>query len=214
MSDNSKGGMLVTPQELFDKLSSYEKSMTNVCEIKARCACYHSCSQKQTAEVLDFDKVKEKYCSAKKMQNPLKSVDAVCVKGDGSLFFFVEKKSWTQFFRWNSSCNEQSIQDASDNFSFQKKYDDSVQICRGISECECCLTNDNHAFLFLTDVENEGGIQSFAANLAALATTASVLESKAVGQSNSQLERLSCDKKRYVFCKDFDGFVAPVPLKR
>jgi hypothetical protein len=198
----------MSPSCIVKEILSYNEVYSDVCKLKSVCTSFQSCSSKSTTTVVNFDKVKEKYCEANRIHPKLKSVDAICAKQDDSLFLFVEKKSWSQYFK-HQALEQNDIMQQSSNFGFQRKYEDSVKICCNICCSKDLFTDENHAFVFLTDENFENPVQSIMGNLNILAATSSIEFAKiwASEASNNQLKTVLCQKRFVRYCKNFDSFI-------
>lgn len=198
----------MTPSDIVNCILSYKNATSDVCRLKSVCTSFFSCAQKSKIPVVDFDEVKDAYCLANRIHPKRKSVDAICAKRDDSLLLFVEKKSWSQYFAHQPLDQNHIIQQSSD-FCFQKKYEDSINICCAICQQSDLFTEGNHAFVFLTDENLSDPLKNLTGNLNILGTTSSVENAKiwASGASYAQLKTVSCDKRFVKYCKDFDSFV-------
>lgn len=183
-----------------------------MCSLKSICTEFHSCTTKSATTIIDFDVIKNAYCKQHAIQPYWKSVDGVCTKKDNSLFLFIEKKSWTQFFQNQKDLNSTKIVDQSLKFSLQKKYEHSVNICENIIEQRNIFSNENHGFVFFTDIpSNASPIEILNYKLHLLGSTASYVSNEKIIQAQNaskiQIEEVVCSKRFYKHCKDFDEFI-------
>lgn len=199
----------MTPSSIVQRIFSYKNAISNVCSLKSVCTSFSACGQKSKISVVDFDEVKDAYCQTCGIHPKLKSVDAICAKQDGSLLLFVEKKSWSQYFA-HQPLDRNHIMQQTSEFCFQKKYEDSVNICCAICQQVDLFTEENHAFVFLTDEDLSDPVKNLVGNLNILGVSSSIESAKiwAGDASYHQLETVSCKKRFVRYCKDFDSFVS------
>lgn len=200
------------PCRIYNFLKTYKNCESDMCSLKSVCTEYHSCSSKSTTKVIDFDVIKNEYCKQHAIQPNWKSVDGVCAKKDNSLFLFVEKKSWTQFFLNQKDSSDINIVDQSLKFGLEEKYEKSVTICENIIGQGNIFTNDNHAFIFFTDIpSNANSIEVLNYKLNLLGLTASYVSNEKIIQAQNaskiQMEKVVCSKRFYKFCRNFDKFI-------
>lgn len=195
------------PSEIYNALLAFKKVESDLCSLKSQCTSFSTCGTKSTTKVIDFDEVKNEYCRNNAISPLWKSVDGVCAKQNDSLFLFIEKKSWSQFFRHQEHSKERIIKQAND-FSLNEKYEKSIEICSNIVGQTNLFTEDNHAFLFFSDINPDTSpLTAFQYNLNMLAGTSTEIIKLAIGASLQEICNVKCKKRRFVFCRDFDSYV-------
>lgn len=197
----------MNPSEIYNALLAFKNVESDMCSLKSQCTFFSACGAKAVTKVIDFDEVKNEYCRINAV-NPLwKSVDGVCAKQNDSLFLFIEKKSWSQFFAHQPHTEERVSEQAND-FLLNVKYEKSVEICNNIVGQGNLFTEDNHAFLFFSDINPDASpLTAFQYNLNMLAGTSTEIKAFAVGASYREIAKVKCKKRRFVFCRDFDNYV-------
>lgn len=195
------------PSEIYNALLAYKNVECDMCMLKSQCTSFSTCGAKSVTKVIDFDEIKNEYCRINAIHPMWKSVDGVCAKQNDSLFLFIEKKSWSQFFAHQEHSEGRVLEQAND-FSLNEKYEKSVEICNSIIGQNDLFTEDNHAFLFFSDINPDTSpLTAFQYNLNMLAGTSTEIQSSAISASNQEIEKVTCKKKRFVFCRDFDRFM-------
>ena len=195
------------PSEIYNAIRAYKNCESDMCSLKATCVNFGGCTSKSSTKVIDFDEVKNEYCSVNSI-NPLwKSVDGVCATRSDSLFLFIEKKSWTKFFKYQEHSEKRIVEQAND-FCLNEKYSKSVEICRNVVGQQKIFTEDNHAFLFYSDINpNISPLIAFQYNLNMLANTSTAIQMFAVNASKRKIESVTCKKRFFVFCNDYDNYI-------
>ena len=93
----------MTPSLIYAKLSDYlPDNNVNICDVRTICKDNINCLYRSSSDTLEFDKIKEFYCSENKIES-LASVDVVAVDKSDTMFYFVEKKSSILFIENNLS---------------------------------------------------------------------------------------------------------------
>ena len=196
------------PSEIYEALLAYKNVESDMCSQKSKCTIFSTCRAKSVTKVIDFDAVKNEYCKNNKEHSLCKSVDGVCAKQDDSLFLFIEKKSWSQFFA-NQKHSEERVLEQANDFSLNKKYEESIKICSSIIGQKDVFTEDNHAFLFFSDINPDvSPLTALQYNLNMLAGTSTEIKEIAIKASHTEISKVKCKKRRFVFCHDFDNFMS------
>ena len=195
------------PSEIYKALLGYKNVESDMCSQKSQCTIFSTCSAKSVTKVIDFDKIKDEYCKSNAIHPLWKSVDGVCAKQDDSLFLFIEKKSWLQFFV-HQEHSEEKVSEQANDFSLNDKYEKSVEICSKITGQMNLFTEDNHAFLFFSDINpDDSPLIALQYNLNMLAGTSTDIKAFAVETTHQEIDKVKCKKRRYVFCRNFDNFI-------
>ena len=203
------------PSEIYTKLLEYlPNNEVTVRDLKTIfCSEVSNCKFKSCFEVLDFDKVKDEYCSRTRKES-LASVDAIAIDAIDENFYFVEKKS-SQLFLKNTlskkSVNdyERVIEKQLGRYDLPKKYQCSCDICSDILGSTDLFDKISHAFVFLSDINfEENPLLEFYSKLTNLSQTSplKISESLLLYKTQEKLKSLSCDNV-YLYCKDFDAFL-------
>lgn len=196
------------PSEIYKALLAYKNVESDMCSLKSQCTYFSTCGVKSATKVIDFDEIKNEYCKINAIHPLWKSVDGVCANQNDSLFLFIEKKSWSQFFAHQEHSEERILEQAN-NFSLDEKYEKSVKICSNIIDQKNLFTENNHAFLFFSDINPDTSpLAALQYNLNMLAGTSTELKEIAIGASHKEVAKVKCKKRRFVFCRDFDNFIS------
>lgn len=195
------------PSLIYDKLSVYlPDNKVNICDVKTICKDNINCRYRSCFDTLEFDNIKEHYCSKNKIES-LASVDVVAIDNLDTSFYFVEKKS-SQLFIENSLSKLKlekqlgAIDKQIGRYNLEKKYQNSCDICIGIVGEELFVLVQ-HMFVFLSDIEMEKDpISEFHSKLENLSETSSVWYLKL--KTRNLIDSVSCVNKVYLNCKDFD----------
>ncbi len=202
---------------LYERVGRYASlSPTSICrlhEAVPRTPCPsspHFCGKESTYFVYNFDAVKEYYCKKNKTVEVLPSVDAVLYKD--KRFLFVEIKSWQNFERFHIKSSdseaviEHKIQKKAKSFKLKAKVDNSIEICKAISNDQYLFTKIPATYVLVTDVDTVSDpLVRFRARLGALGYK-SVYIPLYNNASLLQLATVGMDV-RYVFCRQFDNFI-------
>lgn len=204
----------MTPQEIIAYLKAYSPdSRTYVCNINSGCNTngdgrYLCGVPKSFFEVLNFDKIKEKYQQDTNHEYS-KSVDAVCATLQNRRFCFIEIKSWEMFLRYNSGETTIAEQSAKYGDSLPKKLSSSISLCKQITSINQLFNSCQFSYIFLTDIDTEvDGIGSINENLAMLTGTASNLRDLCNKYSQSIMDGIAGVDTHYWCCRDFDSRIA------
>ena len=203
------------PSEIYTKLLEYlPNNEVSVCDLKTIfCFEVSDCKFKSCFEVLDFDKIKDEYCSRTRKES-LASVDAIAIDEIDENFYFVEKKS-SRLFLENTlskkSVNdyERVIEKQLGRYDLPKKYKCSCDICSDILGSIDLFDNIPHAFVYLSDIDiEEEPILEFYSKLTNLSQTSPLKTSESIllDKTQDKVKSLSCNSV-YLYCKDFDAFL-------
>lgn len=200
----------MVPPDIIKGLAAYlPGSECIICDINSACnlkgkGIYLCGKPKSKTIVLDFDKIKEKFQKAAKIEYT-KSVDAVCATPKDTRFCFIEMKSWEMFLRYNK--DEESIkkQAAKYGADLPDKLSSSIKLCQEILNPDKPFEDCQISYILLTDIETENdGISSINQNLAMLVGTASNLKDVCNRHSSAIMDGIKGVDKHYWCCREFD----------
>jgi len=205
---------VITPHEIIEHLKAYSPdSRVIVCDINSACNLKRSgnylCGKPNSScDVLDFDKIKEKYQKELKKEYS-KSVDAVCATPQNTRLCFIEMKSWEMFLKWQKEVNEKAIKEKSEKYGddLPEKLRSSISLCNQIMGSYNTLGDCEISYIFLTDISTDG-IKSINENLAMLTGTSSNLKELCNKYSQSVMDGIKGVDTHYWCCKDFDHRIA------
>ncbi len=131
-----------------------------------------SCCKYLEYEVIDFDKIKDKYCELNKTK-PSSSCD--CLDISKGRIDFIEMKGFEEFKKRKQPLDEEKVDDQVSKFNFEKKLKDSYEILYEISKrCEINLNDFNKRYFIVTDLEADtSGIIDLNFTLSALSEISS-----------------------------------------
>lgn len=200
----------MTPHDIIIYLATYSPgSRSIVCEINSGCKGYYLCgTPKSSTEVLNFDKIKEKFQDEAKIPYS-KSVDAVCATPQNTRLCFIEMKSWEMFLRYNN--DEKAVEKQSEKYGadLPDKLSSSITLCNQILSPDKPFDNCRLSYILLTDIDTEtNGIASINENLAMLTGTASNLKDLCNRYSQSIMDGIDGVDTHYWCCRDFDDHIA------
>lgn len=163
------------------------------------------CNSINTKSLLDFDKIKTRYCRGK---NPLPSVDGLLEINEN--LCFVELKSWENFFKYNSNASNEDIENQLNSYNLKGKFDSSLLICKEEINDNELFDNIQIVFVLVTDIPIEEKPEfSILHNLNSLASSSSDWKYERCNSlSKLKLNDINIDKfnveKIYISCKEFD----------
>lgn len=163
------------------------------------------CDNEQHFLLLDFDDVKDCYCSLHHRES--------CASVDGfgnteNCVYLIEIKGWKDFLYYNSKNVEQKIKKQVDRFDLQKKFLDSLSICLDISENEAFFSENKVVYVIVTDIETQkDGLKSFQANLQMLSQTSSDWESVCNRLMKEKIAKIQGVETYYKTCQNLDAFL-------
>ena len=170
------------------------------------------CGSESVNHAINFDAVKEHYCTQKKIHS-LSSVDAVMQKN--GLLMFVEIKSWRNFEQYqikatdSEDLRKKKIKEKAKKFNLKKKVEESMTICCEVSQDKRLFEKMPVMYVLMTDIDTiVDPLDRFRARLGSLSY-------KAVNMlhfndaSMSELKKIRMNS-RYVYCKKFDEFYANI----
>lgn len=209
---------MMTPIDVYNAIIAYgAASQTSICDVRTQCVMYTTCSQHSVTSVIDFDNVAITYGKVVAGGRPA-SVDAIAVDSRNSILMFVEKKTWYQFFehltiKQKVKPAEAAIDKLSD-YKLQNKYEGTCEICKFVTRDNDLFSYLPHMFVFLTELsENHPDpTAGFATNLGQLAASSTQIKEEVrqvvIKGMKEHVKSVKCAKHRYVYCKDFDSFIA------
>lgn len=199
----------MTPLEIYNSIKNYIGKDNIICNLHSACKnSKYLCEQiASNKNVLDFDAVSHKWCKDKCISD-IKSVDAITNSFSNNYLCFIELKSWKLFLKHNQS--ESAIYNQADKYEsdLPNKLQESIELCKEITNKNSTFNNCNIVFILLTDISVEDGISSIDSALTALAGTASNLKTLCNKKSKDVLDKISNIETRYWECKEFDEKIA------
>lgn len=199
----------MTPIQLYNALSTAypQHIVESVCCTETNCKKRGYCLDKQSYPVLDFDEIKKEYYHGQPVSMPA-SVDAVCVGSKQKHVCFVELKGWENYIS-HISQQRDSIEETAGGYNLDGKLLDSQELCKKITSDPDLFLNIPTIFLLVTDIDvKTHGIESFADNMLALASTGTDIYSQCATAAKRTLDSEIHIDHYFIYCKDFDEFVA------
>lgn len=207
---------MMTPIDVYNAVAGYNGVfISTICDVKAQCVQYASCSSKSTSSILDFDKTAETYKTEKGLLNTPPTVDAIAIDSSNSLLILIEKKTWGAFFIRPQKGVVGNLQSAAlakiPSYNLQGKYQSTRDICEHITNVPDLFDSLPHVFVFLTELSDEDPTGGFATMMGNLASTSSIVDYQTqkilVGAMTSHLATVSCSNSRYLYCQELDDFI-------
>lgn len=201
----------MTPQVVYQKLRDYALDINEVvlCDIHRHCVSKRSCGLPSCHQLVDFDKLKERFCHNLGMAT-VSSTDGVTFNKDNRTLFLVEMKSWKDVVEHpvtHKLASKTELDKIAEKYQIKlkKKLEDSQLIC-------CGITNDDHLFLnvplalvFVTDIDTKvSPLERIQYNLNQLGTTASSLYVYCNDQMSKALQGIKVVNTYYTSCWEFD----------
>ena len=178
---------MIDAYEIYEYIKNYAMLGDKVfCDLH-KCASPDKCGHKQNHCMLNFDEVKDAYCSNKGI-TPCKSVDGLTYNNNGILFV-IEIKGWELYNTYSKPKTEQEVKDKVGEYGLSVKLSDSLIICKDVlgKQGEIIVPI---VYLVVSDIKNEG-IESIASNLSLLAETSSSFSNTYGNEIKSQLSSIS-----------------------
>lgn len=178
---------MIDARVIYEYIKKYATLEDNVfCDLH-KCASPDKCNHKQNHCMLNFDRVKDTYCSSKVITS-YKSADGLTYNNNGILFV-IEIKGWELYNKYSKPKTEQEVKDKVSEYGLSVKLSDSLIICKDV------LGKLGEVFvpivyLVVSDIKNEG-IESIASNLSLLAETSSSFSHTYGNEIKSQLSSIS-----------------------
>lgn len=178
---------MIDARVIYEYIKKYATLEDNVfCDLH-KCASPDKCNHKQNHCMLNFDRVKDTYCSSKVITS-YKSADGLTYNNNGILFV-IEIKGWELYNKYSKPKTEQEVKDKVGEYGLSVKLSDSLIICKDV------LGKLGEVFvpivyLVVSDIKNEG-IESIASNLSLLAETSSSFSHTYGNEIKSQLSSIS-----------------------
>lgn len=209
---------MVTPIDVYNAIIDYcAASQTSICDVRTQCVMYTTCSQHSVTSVIDFDNVAIAYGKVVAGGRPA-SVDAIAVDCKNSLLMFVEKKIWYQFFEHLTAKQKADPTSAAidklSKYQLQDKYEGTCEICKYVTKDNDLFTYLPHMFVFVTELSenNPDPTAGFATNLGQLAESGTRIKDNVrqalIKGMKEHVKSVKCAHHRYMYCKDFDSFIA------
>lgn len=191
--------------------ASYPDLETTICQLHKPCS-ENRCVNASHKHVIDFDQVERCYHESASSPNP--SVDAVTFSDRNTSFCFVELKGWEKFLVYQLSRfsedgdKKRAIEKQAKDYNLKKKLDNSLLLCRQITNNLDCFNQTEVVFVLVTDIEVEvNPLESLAYQLNMLAETSSKWKLICNKSLSQRLDKEIDIKKYYIQCKDFDGLM-------
>lgn len=193
---------MINAREIYEYIKKYATLEDNVfCDLH-KCDGPDKCKRKQNYCVLNFDKVKNTYCSKKRI-TPCKSADGLSYNNNGILFI-IEIKGWELYNKYSKPKSEQDVKDKVGEYRLSVKLSDSLMICKEVLEGMGKIIVPM-VYLVVSDIRNDG-IESIASNLSLLAETSSNFSHIYGDEIKSQLSNISDIDVGFVEnCQDIDN---------
>ena len=178
---------MIDARVIYEYIKKYATLEDNVfCDLH-KCASPDKCNHKQNHCMLNFDRVKDTYCSSKVITS-YKSADGLTYNNNGILLV-IEIKGWELYNKYSKPKTEQEVKDKVGEYGLSVKLSDSLIICKDV------LGKLGEVFvpivyLVVSDIKNEG-IESIASNLSLLAETSSSFSHTYGNEIKSQLSSIS-----------------------
>lgn len=178
---------MIDAHGIYEYIKKYASLKDSVfCKLH-KCANPNECNHKQNHCMLNFDKVKNTYCSQKRI-DPCKSADGLSYNDNGILFV-IEIKGWELYNKYSRSKTEQEVKDKVEEYGLSAKLSHSLMICKEVLG-EMGKITVPMVYLVVSDIRNEG-IESIANNLSLLAETSSNFSHIYGDEIKSQLSSIS-----------------------
>lgn len=201
----------MTPSEIYNIISEYigRHDSVVICDLHSACAprkgkmflCQNGGSN---VRVIDFDSVKTKADIALGIESR-KSVDGIADAPSGSVFCFIEMKSWELLLSNNVTEAKIKKQARKYESDLPRKLADSIEICKQIGQDDSIFDNCRIVFILLTDISvKDDGISSIDTALSALAGSSSNLNLLCNQLSTDIMKNIPQVETRYWECRDFD----------
>ena len=157
--------------KIYEYIKNYASLTDNVfCDLH-KCASSgpDGCNRKQNHCMMNFDEVKNIYCSRKGIPS-CKSADGLSYNDNGILFI-IEIKGWELYNAYSKPKTEQEVRDKVGEYAISAKLAHSLMICKEVLGGNGKIIVPM-VYLVVSDIKNEG-IESIANNLSLLAETSS-----------------------------------------
>lgn len=206
----------MTPRSVYDTISKYQGiKVVTICDVKAKCKQYHTCSNRSKSHVLDFDEAAHVYQKQKALPKTPKSVDAIAINTAEDLLILIEKKTWEYFLERLPSMDkieqEEAALDKLSSYDLQEKYRSTREICEYITNEAGLFQSLPHVFVFLSELSDNDPMAGFVSMLSILAHTSSNIDYEIqyaiVNGMKQKLESVACQRSRYLNCMELDLFI-------
>lgn len=206
---------MMTPRELFKKIRMMHRTLiTRLCDIHSLCQNGHKCLKGSHLQVINFDKVKEKYCEKTGIIHMPPSVDAITLSGDGRKICFVELKSWIKYLAYTRDVSSESIHRQLRKYKFLEKLEASMRICAEFSGENDFFDRNGYAYIIVTDADAElatDPARNFALNMFALAeTSCRNWRPECVKATNDTVTGMTGVNVRHISCQQFDSVIESI----
>ena len=210
-------------EDIYNTLYSQPwRSSASVCDIRTICVEHATCVEKSMTDVIDFDEYAEQYKQQLGIPERPKSVDAIAIDSTKMYLLMVEKKTWYHFYKYQIKTTDveetkRLIREKVNEYTTEiaNKYVRSKEIIAHFMGVCDVVDSVQHVLVFLTElgVGYPDPMGGFATDLALLAMTGSFNKVQyTVGAMQDCVKTFPAPKKKYVFCKQFDGFVREINL--
>lgn len=179
----------MTPSELYSFIKREFPCchVESVCKTETTCSREGFCDNMQCHAAIDFDRVKDTFCSGRKGDVPA-SVDAVCVGEVGKYFCFVELKGWRRYID-NLSRQKRTISETAAKYNLSGKLADSQRLCMQIVDDEDLFAHMPVVFLLVTDISVDAdGIGAFGEMLSYLSSSSTDVYSQCLTNAKRTLD--------------------------
>ena len=206
----------MTAQEVFSVVEAYAPNASQTaCDMNKRCRPNRQCTSPQSELMVDFDSVKTKWNSYHG-QSSMSSVDGLAYNHD--VLCFVEIKSTVEFTHFQIKQNKSDAanmatihqQMAKYSRSLQKKFIDSIDICKGITGDAQFANGSSIRYVLVTDIDLTP-IANLATQLSLLATGSSdwnLIFASSLGTTfNQTTANLADVKTDYKSCQELDWYL-------
>lgn len=198
----------MTTQEILTTIENFLPSAANatLCRIEKGCKTVPQCSSESTYVVIDFDHVKDAFCT--KRSAPLSSVDALTVTPVSHTLLLVEIKSWKKVAIHPISkeeADDESLKQTAEKFKrkLSKKIRDSFIILNDLTKLPYPIESLNWAVVFVSDLDTEP-LYQLSANISALAAFPTEITKKCNDLTTMMLGELPNVTTYYTGCHEFD----------
>lgn len=164
---------MIDARKIYECIRSYASLTDTVfCDLH-KCDNPKICQSTPQHFMLNFDEVKNTYCSSKRI-GACKSADGLSYNNNGILFI-IEIKGWESYRKFSNPKNEQEIENKVANYKLSRKLSDSLMICKNVLTDNESITLPITlpiVYLVVSDIKDEG-IERIESNLSLLAETSS-----------------------------------------
>lgn len=206
---------MMTPREVYNAVASHPSAkISTICDVKAFCMGYITCSKKSNHKIVDFDDLAKDYGSINKCDTP-SSVDALALVLDESQLVLIEKKTWEQWFAhltdYEKKDSNSAINKKIGGYQLDKKYEGTQIVINQIVKESNLFDNLPHSFVFLSELSENDAMIDLAGMLSSLAFTSSKIDysirKQIVGEMKKHVKSSGCGNSRYLNCMELDDYL-------